>query len=309
MKRFCILLALILVTGLAFADGEDRAFFGADEGRGYLGVTITSVNNIDEGSNQNGVYISDVSHGSGAEAAGLKAKDRIVSINGQRVEIMDDLEAQLEITRPGDAIDVVVLRAGREEGFQVVLGGRSDARMKFKFDKGKYLVELKEPRARLGVQSQTLSPQLAEFFEVDHGVLVTDIAEGSAAQAAGLRAGDIILEVGGHTIADNTDIFAALDGRNPGESVEVTLQSRDRLEVLALTLDEAMDTQKMAAFNVMLSGVGNSASKTLQLEVPGSATFEFAKSEDSADAIRLKIHKLEQELERLQEQLERQGND
>ena len=107
MKRFCILLALMLVTGLAFADGEGRVFFGDDEGRGYLGVTITTVNNIDEGSDQNGVYISGISHGSGAEAAGLKAKDRIVSINGHRVETMDDLEAQLKISRPGDAVDVI----------------------------------------------------------------------------------------------------------------------------------------------------------------------------------------------------------
>ncbi len=307
MKRFCILLALILATGLAFADGEGNVFFGDDEGRGYLGVTITTVNNIDEGSDQNGVYISGISHGSGAEAAGLKAKDRIVSINGHRVEVMDDLEAQLKITRPGDAIDVVVLRGGREEGFQVVLGQRSDDRAKFEFRKGKYLVELKEPRARLGVLSQTLSPQLAEFFEVDHGVLVTDIAEGSAAQAAGLRAGDIILEVAGHTIADNTDIFAALDGRNPGETVEITLQSLGRLEVLAITLDEAMDKQKMAAFNVMLTK--QSASKTMQLEVPGSWTLELEKPDDSSEAIRLKIFKLEQELERLSKQLERQGND
>ncbi len=298
MKRFCILLALMLVTGLAFADGE---------GRGYLGVTITTVNNIDEGSDQNGVYISGISHGSGAEAAGLKAKDRIVSINGHRVEIMDDLEEQLKISRPGDAVDVVVLRGGREEGFQVVLGKRSDARAEFEFRKGKFLVELKEPRARLGVQSQTLSPQLAGFFEVDHGVLLTDIAEGSAAQAAGLRAGDIILELAGHTIADNSDIFAALDGRNPGETVEITLQSRGRLEVLAITLDEAMDKQKMAAFNVRLTK--ESASKTMQLDVPGSWTLEFEKPDDSTEAIRLKIFKLQQELERLHEQLERQGND
>lgn len=296
MKRFCILLALILLTGLAF---------GAGEGRGYLGVTIAAVNNIDEGSDQNGVYISSVSHGSGAEAAGLKAKDRIVSINGHPVQVMDDLEAQLTITRPGDAVDVVVLRRGREEGFQVILGKRSDARAEFEFKRGKFLVELKEPRARLGVQSQTLSPQLAEFFEVDHGVLVTDIAEGSAAQAAGLRAGDIILEMGGHTIADTSDIFAALDGRDPGQTVEVTLQSRGRLEVLAVTLDEAMDGNKMAAFNVMLT----KQSGTLQLEVPGSWTLELERPDDSTEAIRLKIFKLEQELERLSKQLERQGND
>ncbi len=307
MKRFCILLALMLATGLALADGEGNVFFRDDQGRGYLGVTIAAVNNIDEGSDHNGIYISSVSHGSGAEAAGLKAKDRIVSINGHPVQVMDDLEAQLKLTRPGDAIDVVVLRGRREEGFQVVLGKRSDARAEFEFKRGKFLVELKEPRARLGVQSRMLSSQLAEFFEVDHGVLVTDIAEGSAAQVAGLRAGDIILELAGHTIAHNSDIFAALDGRNPGETIEITMQSRGRLEVLGITLDEAMDKQKMAAFNVRLTK--ESASKTMQLEVPGSWTLEFEKPDDSTEAIRLKIFKLEQELERLSKQLERQGND
>lgn len=301
MKRFSILLALMLVTGLAFAEGK---------GRGYLGVSITTVDYSDTEGTQMGVYIGGVSHGSGAEAAGLKEDDRIVSINGSRIDTMDDLEAHLKISRPGDVVDVVVVREGREQGFPVTLGERSQARVKFEAAKGKYLVELKERRARLGVQSQTLSPQLAEFFEVDHGVLLTDVAEGSAGQAAGLRAGDIILEVAGHTIADNSDIFAALDGRNPGETIDVTLQSRGRLEVLQVTLEEAMDKTKITAFNVTLSGADDSASKTLDLDVPQNVSFEFrTSSDDSADAIRMKMFKLQQELKRLEEQLERQGND
>ena len=101
----------MLMTGLAFGAGEGRAFFGDGEGRGYLGVTITTVDYSDAEGTQEGVYIGSVSHGSGAEAAGLKpSRICIVSINGSRVEDMGDLEAQTEDTHgPAMLVDLVVL--------------------------------------------------------------------------------------------------------------------------------------------------------------------------------------------------------
>ena len=302
MKRFSILLALMLLAGPTFANGE---------GRGYLGVMISAVDNIGEGSKQNGIYIESVLHGSGAEAAGLKPKDRVLSLNSFAIRDMDDLEAQLKVTRPGDTVDVVVLRSGRQESFQVVLGGPSDMKRQFKLDRGKYLVELQAAPPRMGMQLQELGPQLSRFFEVDGGVLITSVSEGSAAQHAGLRAGDIILELAGHTITIKNDVSTALAGRKEGQTVEIAVQSRGRLEVLAITLEEAMDDEKMIAFLVQgrVQRPSDNDSRMTQLEVPGSWSLKLMQEENRADTIQLKIYKLEQELKRLNEQLEREAND
>lgn len=302
MKRFSILLALMLLAGPTFAKGE---------GRGYLGVMIHSVDNIGEGSKQNGIYIESVLHGSGAEAAGLKPKDRVLSLNSFAIRDMDDLEAQLKVTRPGDTVDLVVLRSGRQESFRVVLGGPSDMKQQFKVDRGEYLVQLQEAPPRMGIQLQELGPQLSRFFEVDGGALITSVSEGSAAQHAGLRAGDIILELAGHTITSKNDVSTALAGRKEGQTVEIAVQSRGRLEVLAVILEEAMEDEKMIAFLVQgrLQRPSDRDSRMTPLEATGSWTTEVLQEQNSAETLQLKIYKLEQELKRLTEQLRRQGND
>ncbi len=58
----------------------------------------------------------------------------------------------------------------------------------------------------LGAQLQALNPDLAEYFGVDEGVLVTKVVEGTPASEAGLRGGDIIVRVGGDPVASMEDL-------------------------------------------------------------------------------------------------------
>ena len=62
---------------------------------------------------------------------------------------------------------------------------------------------------QLGIEFEGLdsrNSQLAEFFGVKHGILVRSVAKESAAAKAGLRAGDVIMQVGGHPVADPKEI-------------------------------------------------------------------------------------------------------
>src|SRR4030095_7274383 len=83
---------------------------------------------------------------------------------------------------------------------------------------------------RLGVTVQGMTDQLAGYFGVKQGVLVSNVVEGSPAQAAGIKAGDVILSIRGHAVSDAGDVTRELRDAEAGSSVEIRLM-RDRKEV------------------------------------------------------------------------------
>ena len=92
-------------------------------------------------------------------------------------------------------------------------------------------------RGRLGVQAETLSPQLAEYFGVkDGGVLVSTVNEGSAAAKAGIKAGDVITSIDAAPVRDYDDLLRELRDKTG----EVTLGIvRDKKEMtVKTTLEE-----------------------------------------------------------------------
>ena len=78
------------------------------------------------------------------------------------------------------------------------------------------------PRTRLGVSVQSLSPQLADYFGVkDGGALVASVTPGSAAETAGLKAGDVITAVNGDRVRDADDLTHEISGASGEASLEV----------------------------------------------------------------------------------------
>jgi S1-C subfamily serine protease len=83
---------------------------------------------------------------------------------------------------------------------------------------------------RLGVTVTPLSDQLAAYFGVKQGVLVSEVTAGSAAEMAGLKAGDVITMVRGQAVSDAADVVRELSAAESGTSVEIRV-TRDRKEV------------------------------------------------------------------------------
>jgi S1-C subfamily serine protease len=84
-----------------------------------------------------------------------------------------------------------------------------------------------QPSGRLGVTVQELTPQLATYFGAKEGVLVTSVADGSAAAKAGLKAGDVITAVNDQGVKASADLMRLL--RESGNGAEVTIAIvRDR---------------------------------------------------------------------------------
>jgi serine protease Do len=74
-----------------------------------------------------GALITEVMPGSAAEEAGIQVEDVVVSIDGVPIQGIDDLAAQVRAHRPGEIVEVVLLRDGEEIAYQVTLGEREDA--------------------------------------------------------------------------------------------------------------------------------------------------------------------------------------
>ena len=92
-------------------------------------------------------------------------------------------------------------------------------------------------RPRLGANTQSLGDQLAEYFGVDDGVLVTSVHEDTPAAEGGLRAGDVIVGLGDEDIDDPGDLREALAEVEPGE-VSVRIVRDGAEQTLTVELEE-----------------------------------------------------------------------
>ena len=110
---------------------QDLLENGYVTGRPALGITVITVGDVQTamqyGVSSLGVYVNSVDAGSGAEAAGMKAGDRIVSIGTQLVETTDDVTNALKSYNVGDVVEVQVDRGRELITLQVTLGEKTGA--------------------------------------------------------------------------------------------------------------------------------------------------------------------------------------
>ena len=123
--------------GLGFAIPINDAIKVAQEllengyvtGRPYLGITYLAVTDAQTaqqlGVNAYGVYIVDVTKGGPANQAGLKAGDRIVSVDGSEIAAKDDLGTLMQKHAAGDTLAITVARDGQMQTVNVTLGEKT----------------------------------------------------------------------------------------------------------------------------------------------------------------------------------------
>ncbi len=123
--------------GLGFAIPVNDAIKVAQEllengyvtGRPYLGITYLAVTDAQTaqqlGVSAYGVYVVDVVKGGPAEQAGLKAGDRIVSVDGTEIAAKDDLGTLMQQHKAGDTLSVTVARDGQMQTVSVTLGEKT----------------------------------------------------------------------------------------------------------------------------------------------------------------------------------------
>lgn len=176
---------------------------------------------------RDGVLVSDVVEDSPAEKAGLKAGDVIFKADDEGIGEANDLVEYVRRREPGEKIEIHYLREGKEKSEKVELGEREiTARRALKFLQpfGLEHFELQD-QPRLGVHVQKMDKNLAEYFSVKEGegTLVVGVIDGSPAEEAGVKSGDVIVRVGDNEIEDASDIRKALRDYEPGEKARLEI--------------------------------------------------------------------------------------
>ncbi len=105
-------------------------------------------------------------------------------------------------------------------------------------------------RGRLGVQLQPLGEDLRRFFGAPdrEGVLVAHVEPKSVAERAGLRAGDVVLQVDGKKVDDAGDVVSAIADKKEGDKVAIVVVRDKRRHTLTATMDKASEPRPMRSF-------------------------------------------------------------
>ncbi len=112
-------------------------------------------------------------------------------------------------------------------------------------------------RGRLGIMIQGLDKDLAQSFGLpdERGALVAQVEAGSAAEKAGVKAGDVVLGIDGQRIGDSADLPRLIGEKRPGTRVRMEIWRDGRSRELVATLDE-LTPQAGAATPAATAGEG-----------------------------------------------------
>ncbi len=190
--------------------------------RGWLGVTIQDVDqDLAKAMNlatTSGVLVSDVQPNGPAAKAGLQRGDVVMSINGQRTDSTGRLRNIIASAGSASKIKVEILRGKARQTLEVALGempaeaGTVVPAAPQSIDKG--------PLDGLTLEAPT--PENRKRFQIpnqiQNGLVITAVAHGSKAMVAGLRPGDVILEVNRQRVT-SVQSFKDAYGRTRGNAL------------------------------------------------------------------------------------------
>ncbi|HEX3177193.1 MAG TPA: Do family serine endopeptidase [Methylomirabilota bacterium] len=183
--------------------------------RGWLGIVIQDVTDELAGTfgvrEREGVLVADVMKGGPADSGGLRPGDVVVDFGGTRIREVPDLQRRVANVRPGQAVKLVVVRDNTRVPVTVTVGEMPA--------EDPTVAASESGVERFGLRAEPLTSDVAERLGVSYtrGVVVVEVAAGSPAAAAGLRRGDLILEVARRPIADPSELAQALTALPDGE--------------------------------------------------------------------------------------------
>jgi serine protease Do len=192
---------------------------------GMIGIGISDVTpdnaKFFQMSNATGALVTQVEPNSPGGKAGLKTGDVIAKLGGHSVADAGELQMEVGQKRPGDTIQLEVIRDGKTSSIPVTLEAmsavNSEASAGTEHGKGRWGVSLGDLNSDAREQMQIPSDV--------HGAVVEDVQPGSPADNAGLQRGDVIVEVNRHSQQNAADVAKALSNVSKGEDALVLVWS------------------------------------------------------------------------------------
>lgn len=233
-------------VGIAFAVPAKTALEVVDQlkahgsvSRGWLGVKIQDVDEDTAAgiglSEAKGALVSEVTANGPALAAGLKARDAIVEVNKEKIADSRDLARKIAELAPSTTVDVKIWRDGADQVVKVKLG---------KFPGSlEELAKAEESGPGAGTELEQLGLTLASPRPgtPTEGVAITDVDPDSDAAQKGLKAGDMILDIGGQAVTSADDVAAGIKrAKDQGrKAVLLSIKSADQKRIVALPIKKS----------------------------------------------------------------------
>jgi len=178
----------------------------------YLGVMVGDLSDLEPGKKANlggnlpekGAFVSEVSAGGPAAKAGVQSGDIITQIDSRKIEYGSDVVDYVSSQPIGTKVKLTYLRGGKNQSTTVALGELPGSDQPAVADSGK-----------IGLGLQTLTPDIAESLGLpkgSKGAVISDVTPGSVAERAGLKEGEVIVEIDRKPISSSEDAVAAFKG-------------------------------------------------------------------------------------------------
>lgn len=235
---------------------DDRNFTLFLQGGTFLGVHVEDVTKENMSRygmrDVRGVGVTEIVKDSPAEKAGLRKDDVILGFNGESVTSTRKLHRLVSESSADQNIRLTISRGGSEQEVSATLSKRQGTGMlnaKIREDIKQKMEQFKKemPKIksgdatwvfntgsyrRIGIATQTLTKQLADYFGVSEGILVTSVNDNSPAAKAGLKAGDVIAAVDGEKVNSPGDISRAIGKKQDGPVTLTVVRDRNTRSVI-----------------------------------------------------------------------------
>lgn len=301
-----------------FQDSSTRA---ATPAQGYLGVDIEDVSATKlqtlKLKDIHGAVITLIDHDAPAGQVGLRINDVVLQIDGQIVENADQFRRIMKDLPPGRKVTLQISRDGTQQTMSVQLVDRKQMEQSVwhKLGTATQVPEMGilsgdtlpsgfhlpsfGSTLKVGALVEPLTAQMAASLGVESGLMVKEVAHRSEAEKSGLRVFDVILKVGGDSVATSADWDRALRA-NQGKPVQVTILRDKRQQTLKLQVDskhqkgafkqplltDCCDHELMAALN-------SEFNEKLVEQISAEAEAAAQAAQQQADAMRAEMRNMQ----------------
>jgi serine protease Do len=208
--------------------------------RGWLGVSVQNLTGefaeaygIDA---ETGVIVGDVFEDSAAERAGLQRGDVIVTANGETVEDVRWFVNKVRSLAPGATLRMAVIRGGESIDVTARLGESESSDAEEEVPPAESVEGEENVLEKVGVSASKLTNEQRRQYGIEskEGLVIVEVAEGSSAQLAGIREGDLLLEVNGTKLNDSEGLSGAV--KKGSKSVVLLIERGGRTFFASLKL-------------------------------------------------------------------------
>ncbi len=260
----------------------------------YLGVEVE-----DPVGGGIGVRVATLAENSPAWKAGFRIGDKILAIDGFAIANVDSMAERLKKVVPNVPVKFLLNRSGRNVEMFAVL---QDAALASRIHGVPQVPDPTGP-AWIGIEVNNLT----ESFRVRFGVAVytgagvESVTAGSPAELAGIRSGDVILEIDGVPVGGAGDVSRWILTSQPGQPVQILIYRKGRRDYVRLVVGS---DPRVGALNTEVDGLNGIPNSILNSTVNARLQAEIAELRAQLDVTQRQLQQTQQQLNEALQQLQ-----